>query len=73
VDGAYLKGIHLTIDSWQEDRDQEGYRWWTWNWQNEKWYNLDLEPPEVEGEKASPEAPELVRGVPRLKEDASNL
>jgi hypothetical protein len=77
----YLKGIHLTIDSWREDRDAEGYRKkkpkalgkegnWIWNWEQDKWYDADLEPPE---EARQLEAPELIKGVPRLIDDAQAL
>jgi hypothetical protein len=77
----YLKGIHLTIDSWREDRDTEGYRRkkpkaihkegnWSWNWEQEKWYDADLEPPE---DSRATDAPELVTGVPRLNDDARAL
>ena len=77
----YLKGIHLTIDSWREDRDREGYRKkrpkavgkdgnWMWNWEQDRWYDADLEPPE---EARQLDAPDLVTGVPRLKDDAQAL
>ena len=77
----YLKGLYLTIDAWWEDRDVKGYKRrppkanlgvgnWEWNWNKDRWYNLDLEPPE---EDRPTGAPELVVGVPQLKEDAHAL
>ena len=51
----YLKGLHLSIDSWRADRDDEGYQRkrpqpskgagdWCWDWSEERWYDLDLDP-----------------------------
>ena len=77
----YLKGLHLTIDSWREDRDEEGYRKdrprqprrqgnWHWNWADEKWYERDMDPPPQGGKE---EVPEHVAAVPRLKDDVESL
>ena len=79
----YLKGLHLTIDSWREDRDEEGYRRkrptppreggdWSWDWLSNMWYDLDMEPPQdkIVGHK---EALGAVVGVPRLREDVRAL
>ena len=76
----YLKGLHLTIDSWREDRDDEGYRRkrprkpreegnWTWRWLEERWIEQDqeLQPPKEN------EVPEMVHQAPRLAEDIHAL
>jgi hypothetical protein len=76
----YLKGLHLTIDSWREDRDDEGYRRkrprkpreegnWTWRWLEERWIEQDQDhqlPKENE-------VPEMVHQAPQLAEDIHAL
>jgi hypothetical protein len=57
----YLKGIHLTVDSWREGRDEEG-------WKDPGWCGSEDEPGEVQ-----PEAPEFVEGVKRLGWDLTAL
>jgi hypothetical protein len=77
----YLKGLHLTIDSWRADRDGEGYRKqrprhprkegnWHWNWTDDKWYDWDMDPPEGVSKDNTPES---VSAVPRLAEDVEAL
>jgi len=79
----YLKGLHLTINSWREDRDEEGYRRkrssppreggdWSWDWLSNKWYDLDMEPPQ-DRTRGSKGAPTAVVGVPRLRDDERAL
>jgi hypothetical protein len=57
----YLKGIHLTVDSWRDGRDEEG-------WKDPTWCGSAEEPGEV-----PPEAPEIVLGVKRLLWDLTAL
>jgi len=75
----YLKGLHLTIDSWREDRDVEGYRRkrprrpkeegnWTWRWLEERWIEADQDP---QGPDTG--APEMVHQAPRLRDDIKAL
>ncbi|CAJ1926900.1 unnamed protein product [Cylindrotheca closterium] len=55
----YLKGIHLTLDAWRPGRDDEG------------WKSIGYK-----GEAPTPssqDAPEYVKGVPRLKDDLAAL
>ena len=66
----YLKGLHLTVDSWREGRDDEGWRL----------ARTTLEALLVsKGDEASdaipvdPEAPEFVTPVPRLERDLLSL
>jgi hypothetical protein len=74
----YLKGLHLTIDSWRPGRGKDGYKlkaselrdrpFIFWRWETEEWIDLGQEDYEkVSGEKA--QAPELVRPVDRLRSD----
>jgi hypothetical protein len=57
----YLKGIHLTVDSWREGRDEDGWKDPTWGG------------PRVDAGEAEPEAPETVRAVKRLAWDLEAL
>jgi hypothetical protein len=54
----YLKGIHLTVDSWRDGRDEEG-------WKDPGWCGSPGED--------QPEAPEFVLGVKRLLWDLTAL
>jgi len=60
----FLKGLHLTLDSWRPGRDSEGWR---------------LSPAEVDADMAlewglaSADAPEYVTAVPRLADDLACL
>eukprot|EP00986_Skeletonema_menzelii_P007431 scaffold2926_cov176-Skeletonema_menzelii.AAC.1 len=82
----YLKGLHLTIDGWRPDRDEEGYRIKKRNrgreiedelrWKEEeeafeRGEREDLEKHE-EGEEDQ-EAPETVRAAPRFRGDIDAL
>jgi hypothetical protein len=69
-DGPYLKGLHLTIDSWQARRDSEGW----------KMARQELEALLAgHGDDAADvipleeEAPEFVQPVPRLLQDLQSL
>jgi hypothetical protein len=55
----YLKGVHLTIDSWRAHRDEEGWR--------------ISDDRGVSREEASDTAPERVKAVPRLVRDLEAL
>jgi hypothetical protein len=57
----YLKGIHLTVDSWRLGRDEDGFKDPTW-----------CGPP-VESGEAEPEAPETVKAVKGLSWDLEAL
>ena len=75
----YLKGLHLTIDSWREGRLQNGWKakkakgkFVIWEWEGEQW--LDVSPEDFACASQSPmEAPEYVRAVPRFKRDVAAL
>lgn len=66
----YLKGLHLTIDSWRPGRDEEGWKsqgsgsQGFWDDELQLWIEL--------GEDLT-EAPALVRAVPRLEGDLKAL
>ena len=64
----YLKGFHLTLESWRPNRDVEG-----WRLPNNDWIRLqafwDEKGIEVETDLSYHDAPELVKIVPRLKTD----
>jgi hypothetical protein len=57
----YLKGVHLTVDSWRLGRDEDG-------WKDPTWCG-----PPVESGEAEPEAPETVKAVNRLAWDLEAL
>jgi hypothetical protein len=59
----FLKGIHLTVDSWRKNRDSEG-----WKVIGELAAHLDDGTPEHYSNH-----PETVKGVPRLAEDVASL
>jgi hypothetical protein len=65
----YLKGIHLTLDSWRSDRNKDGW----------KRLRADMEQlrrdgyPEEPMKALSDEAPSLVIPVPRLEQDLRAL
>jgi hypothetical protein len=61
---SYLKGIHLTLDSWRPGRDQEG-----WKILNAIHHFKEAGPVFDE----DTHAPEYVQGVPRLKGDLQAL
>lgn len=75
----YLKGLHLTIDSWREGRLKDGWkakrpntRYTIWEWEGEQW--VDVQPDvyeEVTG--GNSQAPDLVSPVPRLHRDVDAL
>ena len=75
----YMKCLHLTIDSWREGRDQEGWRvnkpkgrLTIWEWEGEKWIDVDPDAvAEAMGEEEG--APEMVKPVPRFLSDARAL
>jgi hypothetical protein len=78
----YLKGMHLTIDSWRPGRGEDGYKlkatdlrdqpFIFWRRETEEWIDLDQEDYEkVLGEKA--QAPEFVWPVDRLRSDIEAL
>jgi hypothetical protein len=61
----YLKGIHLTLDSWREGRDREG-------WKSFGQVMLHLEGA-IEGQVYPTDPPEFVTAVPRLASDVEGL
>lgn len=62
----FLKGIHLTIDGWRPGRNDDGWKERTPQWNAELGCMLP-------GADESPEAPALVRAVPRLHADLKVL
>jgi hypothetical protein len=67
---SYLIGVHMTIDSWREGRDSEGWRLPVPSWR-------ELDKPDEDWaedeEKPSSEVPLTVEAVPRLKHDVDAL
>jgi hypothetical protein len=59
VIAPYLKGFHLTLDSWREGRDDDG-------WKIPGWHPEELP-------SAAPNAPDTVLPVPRLADDLNAL
>jgi hypothetical protein len=57
----YLKGLHLTIDSWRPNRDEDGWR-----------VTSGYEPKVDEGVNTL-DAPPFVKAVPRLRDDLQAL
>ena len=74
----YLKGLHLTLDAWRVDRDEEGWRIGkaerSRHLEN-KWLLHDPEEvdTDVESIEEDPSAPEFVAPVPRLIDDVTAL
>jgi len=58
----YLKGLHLTIDSWRSNRDDDGWR-----------QTGHFEPKIEDGMVEALDAPPLVQAVPRLGNDLRAL
>ena len=58
----YLKGLHLTLDSWREGRDEEG-------WKDLTWYKFHR----AEQQSYQTKAPKWVKAVPRMKGDMEVL
>eukprot|EP00956_Cyclotella_meneghiniana_P007532 scaffold10178_cov23-Cyclotella_meneghiniana.AAC.4 len=75
----YLKGLHLTIDSWRAGRKKDGWkakrpksRFVIWEWEGEQW--IDVRPDEyAEVTADDTEAPEMVTPVPRLYRDVEAM
>jgi hypothetical protein len=67
---SYLIGFHMTIDSWREGRDSEG-----WRLPISEWRNLDKPDEDYGGvdDHAPDEAPALVTAVPRFAHDVEAL
>ena len=71
----YLKGLHLTIDSWRSGRKRDGWkarkpksRFVIWEWEGEQW--VDVRPEEyAEATSDDSDVPEFVTPVPRLYRD----
>ena len=57
----YLKGLHLSIDSWRPDRDEDG------------WRITNTVEPRLQSKLDLTEAPEFVQMVPRWKDDLRTL
>jgi hypothetical protein len=67
---SYLIGLHMTIDSWRDGRDLEGWRLPILQWRREDkpeddWGGIE--------ESGPLEAPVFVKAVPRLKHDVKAL
>jgi hypothetical protein len=74
----YLKGLHLTIDSWRPGRDAEGWkvkkptnRFTVWEWESERW--IDATEEEISALGSDEAAPDEVEAVPRLRSDIDAL
>jgi hypothetical protein len=67
---SYLIGVHMTIDSWREGRDSEG-----WRLPVPSWRELDKPDEDWAGDEETPssEVPLTVEAVPRLKHDVDAL
>ena len=75
----YLKGLHLTIDSWREGRNNRGWKvkcpksqFTIWEWEGEQWVDVDPETYAAATSGGS-KAPDLVKPVDRLKSDVAAL
>ncbi|KAL7571609.1 hypothetical protein ACA910_011150 [Epithemia clementina (nom. ined.)] len=66
----YLKGIHLTSDSWRGDRDEDG---WKMSPAELAMLSIDANGPRMEPHLAEDKAPAPVAPVSRLKEDVEAL
>ncbi|KAL7571308.1 hypothetical protein ACA910_007629 [Epithemia clementina (nom. ined.)] len=67
----YLKGLHLMLESWREDRDPEG-----WRLTPAEWALITQQSDKGEDERCSnsqENAPSLVRPVPRLSQDIEGV
>ena len=71
----FLKGLHLTIDSWRTQRDSEGWKIPDKEWNALLHHKADSEQVTEEEfeDLRSPEAPPSVKSVPRLKDDMGAL
>ena len=67
----FLKGLHLTIDSWRPDRDSEG--WKVKVSPQEEGYWCEEENQWVSYAAPGGEAPDRVKEVPRLADDIKSL
>jgi hypothetical protein len=65
----YLKGIHLTLDSWKSDRNEDG---WKLTRADMEHLRRDGYPKETM-KSLSDEAPRIVKPVPRLEQDLKAL
>lgn len=74
----FLKGIHLTLDGWRPDRDEEGWKvppfrekgWGGFGCDN---WNGDLDGDSDEDEDSLEKPPKDVKAVPRLRGDVEAL
>eukprot|EP00957_Ditylum_brightwellii_P189170 14399524-Ditylum_brightwellii.AAC.1 len=66
----FYRGIHLTLESWRQDRNPEG-----WKYTKREWRELKIELIETDSddELDNPAAPETVSAVPQLHEDLKAL
>jgi hypothetical protein len=62
----YFIGLHMTIDSWREGQDAEG-------WRTQERVHVKVEGAEWSGVSGSRGQPEFVKAVPRLKTDLEAL
>ena len=73
----YLKGIHLTLDSWREGRDSDGWKWMNTSRRNAEESSIEMKTTLVEKSSSSQghleKPPPFVIPVPRFKEDISAL
>lgn len=77
----YLKGLHLTIDSWRPGRNEQGFKlkaselrsrpYVQWDWDKDDW--VDLTPDEYAKLTGRTEGPDRVRLVDRLRRDVECL
>jgi hypothetical protein len=65
----YLKGIHLTLDSWRSGRNNDGWKRTRANMENLRRNGC----PEETMKPLSDEAPRIVMHVPRLEQDLKAL
>jgi len=66
----YLKGIHLTLDGWRPNRDEEG---WKRSSNQDEDGGSSIGCDYWEGNEESLEVPKIVRAVPRLVKDVGAI
>jgi len=70
----YLKGLHLTLDAWRSDRDEEGWRKSKPKRAKQPWpewlmTKLAEDETDEEASEEDVDAPAMVKPVPRFKDD----
>lgn len=70
---CFLKGLHLTIDSWREDRDEDGWKITNWYKDNVQGFRNESPNSFARTEDKYEKGPDTVRPASRLKDDLKVL